>query len=275
VAPEEARRDWQQAIDPDVLGIDRTTRRALSEAWFADAAAEHASVASFARFALELLAVGAPPDLLVDTQRAMSDEIAHARACYGLASAYAGRELGPGPLATHDALRRSADLAGIAAAAVHEGCIGETLAALQAAVAAGRAEDPIVRSVLERIAEDETRHAALAWRFVRWAIGRGNPDVRAAVERAFATTRPYPSRPGPDLSRHGQLGERERTELGRRGLDELVGPLARSLLMSFPLRACSSAPFDPGSLLPQRVDQEVSQHADASGGAEVAVRQHP
>lgn len=39
-------------------------RVCLRHAWLADASAEHASVASFARFALELMAVGAPGGLV-------------------------------------------------------------------------------------------------------------------------------------------------------------------------------------------------------------------
>ena len=42
---------------------------------------------------LELLAVGAPPNLLAGAQQAGLDEIRHAQACVGLASRYAGRPL--------------------------------------------------------------------------------------------------------------------------------------------------------------------------------------
>ncbi|MBT9554900.1 MAG: hypothetical protein IV100_02675, partial [Myxococcales bacterium] len=45
-------------------------REVLVQRWLSVAALEHASVGSFARFTLQLLAVGAPPDLLLATQQA-------------------------------------------------------------------------------------------------------------------------------------------------------------------------------------------------------------
>jgi lysozyme family protein len=50
--------------------------------------------------------------------------------CFALAGAYAGAPLGPGPIPIEGALGR-ASLAAIAAA-VREGCIGQTVAALAA-----------------------------------------------------------------------------------------------------------------------------------------------
>ncbi|MCA9546694.1 MAG: ferritin-like domain-containing protein, partial [Myxococcales bacterium] len=58
---------------------DPAQRARLADHWTRQALAEHASVASFARFALHLMAVGAPPDLLVATHQAGLDEIEHAR----------------------------------------------------------------------------------------------------------------------------------------------------------------------------------------------------
>src|SRR6185503_716009 len=98
----------------------------------ADAQLEHASIASFARFVLVLLAVGAPADLVAGAQQALADEVEHARACFSLASRFAETPLGPAPLRIDGALE-APTLARAAADAVVEGCIGETLAAAQAA----------------------------------------------------------------------------------------------------------------------------------------------
>jgi hypothetical protein len=231
VAPSAARTDWLRPLRPSLERIDATTRRALAFAWLADASAEHASVASFARFALQLMAVAAPPQLLVETHRAMADEIEHARLCYALASAYAGRPLGPGPLSPHGAVARHVDLADVAASAVVEGCLGETFAALQARLASARAVDPVVRRVLDRIAADEARHAALAWRFVAWAVRRGDARVAHAVRRAFETELAAPRAQGRlDLSRHGRLSDLELAELHRRMRADLVHPMASVML---------------------------------------------
>ena len=97
-APVVTRDDWSLAARPDIGGLDPATRVALADAWTTDALAEHASIAAFARFVLHLLAVGAPPGLLRDAQQALADEIDHAARTFGLASAYAGRAVGPGPI---------------------------------------------------------------------------------------------------------------------------------------------------------------------------------
>jgi len=49
-----------------------------------------------------------------------------------------------------------------------EGCVRETFGALEATFQAKNANDPQIRRVMRRIAEDETRHAALAWRVAAW-----------------------------------------------------------------------------------------------------------
>lgn len=66
-------------------------REALAAGWAEDGLYEHASIASFARFALELLALGAPPSLLEDVHAAMADELHHARLCFGLARRFGAR----------------------------------------------------------------------------------------------------------------------------------------------------------------------------------------
>lgn len=72
--------------------------RGLGDEWAAKGAAEHASVASFARHTLQLLALGAPPTFLEQAQQASIDEIKHAKLCYSTATAYYGYAVGPGKL---------------------------------------------------------------------------------------------------------------------------------------------------------------------------------
>ncbi|HZO13854.1 MAG TPA: ferritin-like domain-containing protein [Polyangiaceae bacterium] len=228
----ETREDWMVRLTPRLDDLDADTRRALADAWTEDALAEHASVASFARFVLELLAVSAPADLVRDAQRALADEIAHAEISFGLASAYAGAPVGPGPLAMPTNQLRS-HLAEIAAATAREGCINETLAALCAQAAHDDARDEVVKTALHAIARDEARHAALAWRFVAWAVRR-DPSARAAVEEVFASALP-PSEPAkgmspPGLANHGQLSPSRRAQIIRGGFDSVVIPCAYELL---------------------------------------------
>jgi hypothetical protein len=210
-------------------------RAALAEAWTKDALFEHASIASFARFALELMAVGAPAELVDAAHAAARDEVRHAGLCFALASAYRGSPVAPGPLDFGGSVAIASDLAAIAAATVREGCIDETIAAMIAAEQRDRAADPAVRAALEVIAEDESRHAELAWRTVAWALEVGGAEVRAAVERAFIegarAVDVLPVEPtGPALADHGRLGA-ERTRVARiTALDAVVRPCWEALL---------------------------------------------
>jgi hypothetical protein len=182
VAQVRAGDEWSVSLARCEGEIDPATRRALAEAWLADALAEHASIAAFARVTLELMAHGAPPDLLRATQSAALDEIDHARRCFALAGRYGGSPVEPGRIETPPP--RAGDLARLAVDTFVEGCVGETIAALVAERALTRAVDPEVRSSLAQIADDEARHAALAWRTLAWAIERGGDPVRAALRQA-------------------------------------------------------------------------------------------
>jgi hypothetical protein len=230
--------DWVAAPLACDAALDDATRIELARAWLADASLEHASIASFARFTLQALSLGAPPDLIADAQRASLDEVAHAQACFALASRYAGSPLGPGTFGMHGALEPTT-LAEAAAATVREGCVGETLSALVAQAQLARATDANVREALSRIADDEARHAELAWRFVGWAVQTGGEPVRSAVKKAFgeALARVYlePARDQPAVHlekwhAHGRLMAVEERACWLDAAREVIEPCADRLL---------------------------------------------
>ena len=228
---------WRTGEPPRADRISTATRRALSAAWVMDGLFEHASVASFARLSMQLLAAGAPADLLRDTHAAAIDEVRHAELCFALASAYADEDLAPSSLPVPDAVAITKDLEEIVAESVVEGCIGETLAAAQAAESLARATDPAVVAALEDTLKDEIRHAELAWRIVAWAIGRGGERVRRKVARTFANFVP-PAAPKRDMegvcaalfAAHGRLTADEARDTALRALREVVVPCSCALL---------------------------------------------
>src|SRR5262249_48182366 len=65
-------------------------RQRLVQEWTRAAQLEHASIAAFSRFLLELLAFGAPAELCAETISALADERRHAEICFALASHFAG-----------------------------------------------------------------------------------------------------------------------------------------------------------------------------------------
>jgi len=189
---------------------------------------EHASIASFGQFALQLLALGAPAELVEQAHVAALDEIEHARICFALASAYGGERYGPGPLdATTFGV--ATELEAIVCANVEEGCVGETLSALEAKEAGRLATDPTVTAALEAIAFDEQAHAQLGWSVWGWVL-RAAPEVReaseAAFERALAVTQAgLPNdEVGRELEVHGRLCNRTRRELALRNIADVLIP---------------------------------------------------
>lgn len=167
----------------DLVGIAGAlpARRSVGAFLAASAALEQASVTAFARLALELRAHQAPARLVAEALAARADEVRHARALKELAARYGARPL---TLRVDDAPART--LEEIALENATEGCVRETLAALLARVQAANATSKHVRAAMAEIAEDELRHACLAWEVAAWAEPRLSPRARARARRARA-----------------------------------------------------------------------------------------
>ena len=238
LAPVAARDDWR-AIQRVPATVDAELAARLAEHWTTLGRLEHASVAAFAQFVLQLLAVGAPAALVGAAQQALADEVEHARLCFGLASLYSGSGVGPGPLAISGAGAHT-QMPALIDAVIREACLGETLAAFEAREAAAQATDPAVRAVLEQIAGDELRHAELGWRFVQWALADADDDARARARATFAAAvaeaRSGVARdalvPGtPELRAHGVVDEPLRARIWAEGLAVVIEPCAAALLL--------------------------------------------
>lgn len=219
-------------MSPDALTSGRCNAAAQ---WREAGQAEHASIAAFARFVMNLLAVGAPPQLLRAAIRAMDDELEHTHLCFGLARSLDGQALGPGPLDITGVMSRP-DSREMLESTIREGCVVETIAASLAVIAGERATDLRAVEALRRIASDELRHAELAWEFVAWMLER-RVDLREAAATCFsdALSRVLPdvenSRPSP-WDAYGQLSPQIRVELAAKISREVVLPRATSLFAS-------------------------------------------
>jgi hypothetical protein len=87
------------------------------------------------------------------------------------------------------------------------------------------------------IARDESEHAALSFRFVRWALERGDRDVRSAAEESARTAvsrvKAEPVLEGPLdslFSRHGRVVGAKRHEVRLEALREVLEPALADLL---------------------------------------------
>lgn len=229
---------WAVRADPDVSRLDLETRRALADVYTREAMAEHASVASFARFALQCLSCGAPAELVRGAQQAALDEVAHTELALGLAAAYGGSELRPGRLDVRGALDGDLDVLQVAESVAREGAIAETVSALLVAAARDAAEDPCVRAILARVASEELEHALLAWKYLRWAVEQGGEPMHAALEPIFASAHTQVgfgsvTRLSGDeraMRAHGYLPITERRAVAEQALVQLVAPAAQALL---------------------------------------------
>lgn len=149
-------------------------------AWLAAMAHdEAASVHAFEALASELAAHGAPDELIRRCKDARADEIRHATTMHRLAC-----EHGHTPRQPQLAPARERSLLEIAIENAVEGCVHETWAALQAHYQSRHARTPELRDTMRMIAEDETRHAQLAWDIDAWLATQLSAEDYAHVDQA-------------------------------------------------------------------------------------------
>lgn len=151
-------------------------------AFFANLAElEAAAVFAFGVVREELVAHDAPRELVAAAERAQVDEVRHARIMHALAMR-AGHRPRPAP---PPKARRVRDLETMATENAIEGCVRETFGAAVAMAQAARATDPVIARVMRRVAMDETRHAAFAWKTKAWLASRLDADASARVDGAM------------------------------------------------------------------------------------------
>ncbi len=230
------REGWCDPLELDISAVPEHLRDEIAFAWAEAGTHEHASVASFSRFLMDLMALGAPRALTEATTKAIADEIRHAHACFSIASAFAGRSLGPDTVDISGSMEEAGDEAHILKSAILEGCIGETLAAAQAEWLVTRAAHPEVRDALRGICDDEGDHAVLAWGFVAWML-RTRPHLievaRQTLRQAYETE---VSQFGLGLNEeqrvlaaHGCVRHGTEDHLRRRAFHTIVVPSAEAL----------------------------------------------
>jgi hypothetical protein len=194
---------------PLEAAADPLLRAALAAQWRENGRTEHASIAAFAGLTLELVALGAPPELIAGSQRDALDELRHTELCFSLARALDGAAESPGAFpaalsARSSSLPRTAALARLAVDSLVDGALHEGVSARVIARLVKRCEDPATREALREIAADEGRHSAHGWDVVEWCLAEGGAPVgdalrgalRAIPERAKNTQLPEAARGG-------------------------------------------------------------------------------
>jgi hypothetical protein len=171
---------YPMAVGCGVVTVEpASTPTSIGSHYAALAELEGASVYAFARLARDLRRHDASSRLVHAAVRAVGDEARHTRMASMLAYAWGAT---PRPPRSHSHTDR--DLFALCLDNAVDGCVHETFGASIAAHQARTAKDPFIRSIMESIARDERRHAALAEAIDRWARPRLRHDQREAVEMA-------------------------------------------------------------------------------------------
>lgn len=200
-------------IDPmEELATEDTL--SLGEEWTNNALGEHASVASFAVFAIALMTNGGPVSLVEAALKAGLDEVRHAKVSFAIASKLSGngqlmegKSIHPGPLPESNHVFQH-NLTELALAVAKEGCIDETMSAFAAAVEVEHITKVLkigtdgtkyfnvshstltwIRDELYNIALDESNHSALAWRTMSWVCWVAPDACRVVNDTVFEEKR--------------------------------------------------------------------------------------
>lgn len=157
------------------------------DALLREVAEEHASIAAFARTTCELMALGAPLSLLRETARALADEVEHTERTLAWATRITGKSVTIAALPAAAAPLREGptQVEALFRDVFRGGAVGETLAAALADEESLRGPEEM-REHYRVLADDEARHAALAFTTLRWLLDT-HPTLAAVRDEEIAS----------------------------------------------------------------------------------------
>ena len=147
---------------------------------------EYESIAAFAELGLDLMAAGAPTDLVTKCHEAALEEASHTKVCLRIARSFDGESKA---CATSESLRRcrrrprlrAVLLSRIAVESYVDGCLGEASSARVLSKLGRTARSRTLRKALARLAREEMSHARLSAEIVQWCIAEGGDAVLRIV----------------------------------------------------------------------------------------------
>jgi len=182
--------DWIRHLN-DTTRVTKSAAKA--EFWLESGLSEQATILHFSRLAVNLIAIGAPSDLIRRAYQAAVDEIGHAQLSFGLAEEFdlEGRKFAPGTFdgaeERHAFVEHSLDhvcLQNLGGAGT-----AETLSLFHVAMSlAGNYLEQREREVLEIVLREETQHILLAWDIVHWcaeAKAKRSPNEVEAFKQSL------------------------------------------------------------------------------------------
>ena len=146
------------------------------EEWLEMATAEHASIGSFALVAQKLMAISGPAEMLHEALLCAQEEIGHAELAFAVATALGAAQ--PQPVYAPHTVFISNDEERVLVETIEEGCVEESIGALDAARKSDNSTCPILASVWKRVAIDEAYHASFGWRVVSYLVEKDDSKKR-------------------------------------------------------------------------------------------------
>jgi rubrerythrin len=175
--------DWSRST---VDALPPPLRAGLAAMWRARMVSEHRAVGIFQLYGLDLLAAGAPAEVLSLACRAALDEVRHAELFARLTTIYSRVPETPPPgippLSEDPTIPIEHQ---VAREALHLSVGSETFSAVLLQEKRERAADPVVRDVLGVVIADEIHHARMGWAFLSALVERRAEDAKAAEMHAL------------------------------------------------------------------------------------------
>jgi hypothetical protein len=170
--------DWTRST---AKALPAPLRAHLARAWRARMISEHRAVGIFQLYGLDLLAAGAPAEVLSACCRAALDEVRHAELFARLTTCYSGELETPPPGIPPLSEDPTISLAHqVMREALHLSVGSETFSAVLLAEKLERAQDPVVRDVLGVVLADELHHARMGWAFLATLVGADSAAASGA-----------------------------------------------------------------------------------------------
>jgi hypothetical protein len=170
---------WEQSHAGDLAP---EVREELARIWAERIPTEYRSITGFATLSFDLIAAGAPVDLVAVCHRVCIDELRHTELAVRMVELYGGtRPALPREISSLPADATVSATAQACRSAIALSCLGETFACTELAMLRERAVDPVVKGVLTVFLADEIVHARVGWAYLAHALKTADARTRAKV----------------------------------------------------------------------------------------------
>lgn len=246
---------WDESHAPK---LEPDVRAELARIWGERIPTEYRSITGFATFSFDLIAAGAPVDLVAVCHRVCIDELRHTELAVRMVEVYGGtRPDLPRDISNLPADAKLTAVGQACRSAILLSCLGETFACTELAMLRDRAVDPVVQGVLTIFLSDEIVHARIGWAYLAHAMKTADPKTKASVADAvpryiegiaanlFGTEEALAAvdvtNDDARLAAHGVCSMREEQDLYRQFVPDVFLPGLQAVGLPIDRQACLAA----------------------------------